>query len=528
MGELRHPSNLPQEILFFQILPRLPVKALPNVMCVCKKWYFFLNSGVFATTYHHHVTANDHHENHHKYIVIPATNQSPYTYTIQEQFSRFDCETPEDGLTGNFRLPFYVPFNYQNVSILTSLHGLLCVGISELECSPEYYALILWNPLTGDNKKLSTKGSRNECYDISDGIFGLYYISSDDDYRLLRVKRYPSACIYIYSLKSDTWRKVRSTEDFRQRASNWASLVGYYPEQPKHILLNEKLYFLKQVDRGEGTFIHSYSVMRFETKTEKFTEIVMPSFGNQMTSSLDFMVLKGCIHFCVAILIEDRSYMENQRCYEMIELWRMDGDGDWTKVLTYGPMSFFLWSQSLLHVMRNGNWLIQNEVDVYVLDMKKHTKEMVFTCNPIYAQHMSKEAYHRMGSKNITPRGKYIETTVSPNKYSLYARKWKFKINSLEWCTVGSWAEYEAYERVMIEKYGNDVTQNPEETIELRVQSQGGRSSDLKFATTGTPLGGVPCPPLSTKSHKNRYGSYISNRKVNKNEKICKTNLQRK
>lgn len=57
----------------------------------------------------------------------------------------------------------------------------------------------------------------------------------------------------------------------------------------------------------------------------------------------------------------------------------------------------------------------------------------------------------------------------------------------------------------MIEKHGNDVTQNPEETVELRVQSQGGRSSDLKFATTGAPLGGVPCPPLGTKSHKNRY-----------------------
>ncbi|CAH1412708.1 unnamed protein product [Lactuca virosa] len=156
----------------------------------------------------------------------------------------------------------------------------------------------------------------------------------------------------------------------------------------------------------------------------------------------------------------------------MIELWRMDGDGDWTKVLTYGPMSFFLWSHSLLHLMRNGNWLIQNEVDVYVLDMKKHTKEMVFTCNPIYTQHKSKEAYHRMGSKNITPRGKYIETTVSPNKYSLYV------------CTSPSYSLNEAYEKVMIEKYGNDVTQHPEETVEL------GRSSDLKFAITGTPSRG--------------------------------------
>ncbi|CAI9277031.1 unnamed protein product [Lactuca saligna] len=400
MAEPHTPRNtittkLPWEILFLQILPRLPVKALPNAMCVCKKWYLYLKSGAFASTYHHHVVSNDDHQNHHKYLVVSTTQRHMYS---------IDCETPKDGLVVARNLPFFLPF-MGNMSILTSLHGLLCIGTIQPQNPGEYYDLILWNPLTGDYKMLSEpkKGCyHKECYKISEGIFGLYYISSDDDYRLLRVTHHLN--IYIYSLKSNSWRMVESTADFQQRASEWTSRGSYW-EQPSHILLNEKLNFLKQVDRG-GTFILSYSVMRFDTKTEKFTEISIPSFGNQMTNCLGFMVLGGRIHFCVAILIEEENYMTNRRYYEIIELWRMDGDGYWTKVLTYGPMSFFLWGRSILHWMRNGNLLIRHLDSVYLLDMKKHTKEMIFTCQS-------------MDSK-IPPTGKYVETTVSPNQRHVY------------------------------------------------------------------------------------------------------------
>ncbi|XP_052625832.1 uncharacterized protein LOC128132883 [Lactuca sativa] len=359
MAEPHTPRNtittkLPWEILFLQILPRLPVKALPNAMCVCKKWYLYLKSGAFASTYHHHVVSNDDHQNHHKYLVVSTT---------QRHMHSIDCETPKDGLMVARNLPFFLPFR-GNMSILTSLHGLLCIGTIQPQNPGEYYDLILWNPLTGDYKMLSEpkKGCyHKECYKISEA-------------------------------------------DFQQRASKWTSRGSYW-EQPSHILLNEKLNFLKQVDRG-GTFIFSYSVMRFDTKTEKFTEISIPSFGNQMTNCLGFMVLGGRIHFCVAILIEEENYMTNRRYYEIIELWRMDGDGYWTKVLTYGPMSFFLWGRSILHWMRNGNLLIRHLDSVYLLDMKKHTKEMIFTCQS-------------MDSK-IPPTGKYVETTVSPNQRHVY------------------------------------------------------------------------------------------------------------
>ncbi|XP_023755991.1 putative F-box/kelch-repeat protein At3g17280 isoform X1 [Lactuca sativa] len=461
-----HPRKLPQEILLFQILPRMPVEALPSLMCVCKKWYLFLKSGAFASA------LIDDHENHHKHLVLPTTDG----YT----FCSIDCEAPKDGLTMG-RFPFLLPINMRhmiNISILTSVHGLLCLGTIKHENPDIYSDLTLWNPFTNDDKRLSKMSCDTQ------GIFGLYYISSDDDYRLLYVTHHPN--IYIYSVKSDSWRNVESTEDFKQSASDWTEPGNYwtkpgdYWEHPSHFLLNEKLYFLKQVETEPESFIRSYSVMRFDTKTEKFTEIAMPSFGNQMTNCLGFMVLKGCVHFCVAILIEEESYMSSEYCNEMIELWKMDGDGDWTKVLTYGPISFFPWSKSLIHLMRNGNLLIHAGSNVYELDMKKNTKEIVFTCED-------------MDSK-ISPIGKYIESTVSLNNDVV--SKWFFTINGLEWCSVRSWKEYEAYERSMIEKYGEDIIQHTGDNVELWKQSQVGKRkshvfgigySDLKFVATGRP-----------------------------------------
>ncbi|CAH1412903.1 unnamed protein product [Lactuca virosa] len=414
----RHPPrntitmNLPSEILFFHILPRVPLKALPNVMCVCKKWHSFLKSSVFAKTCHDHITTDDddHDQNHHKYPVLSTTK--PY------HFRSIDCKSPKDSLKDVRRLPLKTPYNDNcspgNMSILTSLHGLLCVGTSKGEHSQEYSDLILWNPLTGDYKT---------CRNLKTAVI---------------IKNVTSPL------------KVESTEnlEFQQRASYWTSLRCYW-ENPSHILLNEKLYFLMQLDRRR-TFIQSYSIIRFDTKTENFTEVAVPSFGNQMTDCLGFMVLRGCIHFCVAILIEKETNNENQCCYEMIELWRMDGDGDgdWTKVLSYGPMSFFIWKRSLLHVMGNGNLLIQQNGDVYLLDIKKHTKEMVFTCKSINYQLSPTGKY----IETISPVGKYIETTLSPH---LYVHKWMMKKKGLEWRTNSSRWTYEVYQ-AMIDNYEED------------------------------------------------------------------------
>ncbi|CAH1426837.1 unnamed protein product [Lactuca virosa] len=230
---------------------------LPQDACVCQDA-------------NHHV-GNDEHQNHPRHLLFSTTK--PYN------FRTIDCETPTDGLTASIPLPFKA--NPKNMSILTSLHGLLCVG-----------------------------------------QFGLYHNSFDDNYKLLRETNHPK--IYIYSLKSDTWIKIEPTDD-KQNVSNWFT----FGREPVPVFLNEKLYFLYEVSRRiYGR--RSYSFLRFDTKTKKFTEIAAPSLGNHIIRTcLNLTVLRGCMHFCVALLVKKGIYAQT-----MFELWRMDEDGYWMKMVS--------------------------------------------------------------------------------------------------------------------------------------------------------------------------------------------------
>ncbi|KAI3524068.1 hypothetical protein L1887_02703 [Cichorium endivia] len=205
MAEPHPPPNtiateLPTEIILYNILPRMPAKSLARFRFVCKQWHSFLRTPVFAKKHLHHLTNNDH-QNHHKLLVLSLTYK--YFYTI-------DCETPKDPSPATRSLPFEAC--YETFSIVTSLHGMVCVGITKRsQDDAEYSHLILWNLLTGEYKTLSNTGSDKECYKKTESPFGLYYSSSDDDYKLLRVTNFHSA--YIYSLKSDSWRKIPTALD---------------------------------------------------------------------------------------------------------------------------------------------------------------------------------------------------------------------------------------------------------------------------------------------------------------------------
>lgn len=133
----------------------------------------------------------------------------------------------------------------------------------------EYACLVLWNPLTGEFKTFSMDNYPIECYRMKGRAVGLYYSSCDDDYRLLRVTE--SCNVYIYSLKSDSWRKVESVENSRV-ILDWNLDGGM-----SSVLLNENLYSFKPY-KSENL------IMKFNTKTEKFTEVKTPTIENQINS----------------------------------------------------------------------------------------------------------------------------------------------------------------------------------------------------------------------------------------------------
>ncbi|CAH1449564.1 unnamed protein product [Lactuca virosa] len=271
------------------------------------------------------------------------TKSGLHSHTTPSKFYTIDCERPKEGISAGRPLPFKVGPG-ESIRILTSVHGVVCIGIYKVQCGAyrynnidKYSDLILWNPATSDHKTLSRPShcSHPDCYMITDqSLFGLYYSSWDDDYKLLRVTPHPD--VYIYSLKSDSWRKVKS--DF-QRTGVRQECLSYF--WGPNVSLNENIYFL------EYNVEESYSVMSFNTKTETFKSITTPFWGNQKITWLIFTVLRdGCIHLWVNI---EKSF----RLYEN-ELWRMNRDGDWTKVQNSGTiLSEPLWNGHGLHLMRN-------------------------------------------------------------------------------------------------------------------------------------------------------------------------------
>ncbi|KAI3524503.1 hypothetical protein L1887_03161 [Cichorium endivia] len=252
-------TELPSDILFFNILLRLPPKSILRFRYVSKQLHSLLSSPEFLNMHLHRVT-NDDHQNHHKLLVL--SNTTPCN------FHTIDCELPEDGPSASRPLPF--KGNPENIRIITSFNGLVCVGITKRSSDDKYSDLMLWNPLTGDYKRLHRSNSCEECYEVT------------------------------------------------PRASAF--------------------------------------------------------YGGENSGDLS------------------------------AKFWRMDGDGDWTKVVTYQIPNCFYFEEPL-HLMRNGNWLtysVNTGFNVYTLDLVWHLNAISY----------SNIAYGR----EITPRAKYIETLVSPNR----------------------------------------------------------------------------------------------------------------
>lgn len=128
---------LPEDIVFFNILPRLPGKSALRFKCVSKQWHSFLSTHMLQKMHLHNVIKNDH-QNHHKLAVL--SNKTPRV------FSTIDCEAPEHGLSTSCPFPFEA--SLENITIITSCNGLVCVGIQKDKYGlyeSEYTLLILWN-----------------------------------------------------------------------------------------------------------------------------------------------------------------------------------------------------------------------------------------------------------------------------------------------------------------------------------------------------------------------------------------------
>ncbi|KAJ9559108.1 hypothetical protein OSB04_013722 [Centaurea solstitialis] len=320
-----------------------------------------------------------HHHHRHKLLIALST-------TTPCKFSTIDLEAPQDGPTPGRPLPFQV--EHERVEIFLCIRGLVCLRMFN-KCNGRIYSdFVLWNPLTSEYKTVSRPNNK-ECYVTTATLFGFYY--SCNDYKLLLVTKNHN--VYIYSLKSDSWRKLETTQEDLSLLR--PHLIYGWWEQP--VLLNEKLYF-KSIEANHIATGNLISIISFDVKTEKWKKMVAPDIGNgYYKTSSTILVVRGCIH--VYAIYDGESETNGF----VTELWRMDGDGDWTKVTdTFNrPDCFPLWIALYpLHLTKNGNWVMHLKFyglkTLYEADLQMHTKKCVYM-------------YHR-DAIVITQRGIYTET----------------------------------------------------------------------------------------------------------------------
>nr|GEX45441.1 hypothetical protein [Tanacetum cinerariifolium] len=260
--------SLPQDVILFQIITRVPTKSVDRFKCVSKQWNSFLMSDKFKEMH------NDH--NLQKVFVYPHLEPQNLflLYAGTATFYTIDCELPPDNSPCSRPLPQFVAYRSpRHTSILTSFHGLVCVGIEKN--LRRDFDIILWNPVTTEYKRLSKPSNPDhmECYKGSGRVYGLYYCS-------------------------DT--KSPFQDDLRPG-----------------VCLNENLYFQSDIITD--------SSLRFDTKAKRFHKIKNPPIPDGYSPWTKITVENGSIHLCVLYdsIIELWKFIAN-------------GD-IWTKVATYQP-----------------------------------------------------------------------------------------------------------------------------------------------------------------------------------------------
>nr|XP_043638124.1 F-box/kelch-repeat protein At3g06240-like [Erigeron canadensis] len=360
-------TELPLDIIFSHILPRLPVKSIPRFKCVSKQWHSFLSSRMFAKT-HLKFLQNDRKQNNLKLIVLSNTTPS--------NFCTIDCESPDDGFTSIRSLPFEA--SRENISLIASVNGLVCAGLKNVINKNEFYDLVLWNPLTGDHKVLF----RTSSYKIKQRGFLFYYSSSEDDYKLVCITR--ANDVYIYSLKSNSWTKV-----LHRVSGDWIPSTA----------LNEGIYLINQTGCQE-----SCSIMKIDLRTKNFKIATLPlrnkATNNGTSKDVHTVIVGGQVRLFERYCAGDMLMIEWLRWPSM-----KGGRPKGTMVNNY-PKYSSPWFLRPIHMMKNGNYLMHSEIGNHlcIVDAKRQTKQFLCSCTTRY--------------EDIQIGAKFTETLESPNQYN--------------------------------------------------------------------------------------------------------------
>ncbi|KAM7529081.1 hypothetical protein LguiB_032491 [Lonicera macranthoides] len=242
-------SAIVNDDILFNIFLRLPVKSILRFRSVCKSWRQLLFDPLFIQT---HVDDTNRHCQCHERLLVQSTSRTFYSVDLEESSK------------GNAVLINFPLRATSDIKVLGSCNGLLCLLMEFLE-------LVLWNPSTGNYKKLpAVQPPVEDDYQT----VGLGYDSSLDDYKMVRIIRIGGEYrVDMYSLKGNSWKIIGNIPDHKIFRDN---------DHGHGLCLNGSIYW-----KGH------HNIIRFDLKNEKFSKVPWRRRDMQHVYSRGGLLVKG-------------------------------------------------------------------------------------------------------------------------------------------------------------------------------------------------------------------------------------------
>ncbi|XP_074280908.1 F-box/kelch-repeat protein At3g23880-like [Silene latifolia] len=261
---IEQQSYLFDDLIFQEILTRLPIKSILRFKSVSKQWYSSLCSSDFANAH---------------LMRSPFAHPSAPVNTLFIKCLKncYICSYDDDQISGNFEdnlVKLDVEFGVEGdeLELTGCCNGLICLTPK----SGKYF--ILWNPASRKLHKYESDGYLKH-FDEADRVVvtsGFGYSSSVDDYKYVAILTVyqgntDSDNVSIFSVRENRWRKI----DF---GNDPLTLFRH------GVFVGEKLYWLGY-RRGVGSLLVS-----FDLGVEKFDVV------NINWRGLDLLgVMRGCL-----------------------------------------------------------------------------------------------------------------------------------------------------------------------------------------------------------------------------------------
>ncbi|XP_017974588.1 PREDICTED: F-box/kelch-repeat protein At3g23880 [Theobroma cacao] len=371
--------------LIIGIMARHPPKSILRFRCLSKSWNALLSSSSFITMHLNHVKESKYNDM--QRLILSST------YFLQSM--SYEAEEKP-----SYRIDFPLDLKYC-IELLGSCNGLLCLGMPR-------ETLILWNPSIKEFKKLPLSCP----LDMRD-TFGFGYDHSTDDYKIIRIFKLVDriysveAPVDIYSLKSNTWKRIQSFHLSRIFFEN--SLSGTLVDK----ILYWNVIYLPNHEQGQEGYSYSditRRILGFDLTYETFEVLPLP---NDVIEGRHFTlrVIGGCLS-----LAQNLKNLEG----DSIEMWKLEKDNmkqSWIKFMTIMNLQTLQYPHNLVPicVMKNGEVLITYSESVRFFAMGR--KPSIFELyDPV------KDTFRRLKVDGIRQWSRvmtYMESLVSPNSSAL-------------------------------------------------------------------------------------------------------------